>query len=443
MRIQLSDHFTYKKLFRFTLPSIIMMVFTSIYGVVDGYFVSNYVGKTPFAAVNLIFPFIMILAAFGFMFGTGGSALVAKSLGQKQDVKANMQFSLIVYSSIITGVILAVLGIIFVKPISILLGAEGELVKYCVIYGSIILAAIPFFMLQYEFQSFFIAAEKPKLGLLVTVISGVTNMVLDALFVAVFDWGLVRAALATALSQVVGGIIPLFYFGRKNTSLLRFTSTIFDARTLIKTCTNGSSELMSNLSMSLVSMLYNFQLIKYAGEDGIAAYGVLMYVNFCFLAIFIGYSVGTAPIISYHFGAKNHKELKSLLKKSIVIISLCSVAMLILSEVLAKPLSLMFVSYDKALLELTLRGFVIYSFSFLFAGLAIYGSSFFTALNDGLTSAIISFVRTLVFQIAAVIILPIFLDIDGIWLSLVVAEFLAVIVNILFLIGKRKKYKYW
>ncbi len=443
MRIQLSDHFTYKKLFRFTFPSIVMMVFTSIYGVVDGFFVSNYVGKTPFAAVNLIFPFIMILAAFGFMFGTGGSALVAKSLGQKQDIKANMQFSLIVYSSIITGVILAVLGIIFVKPISILLGAEGELVRHCVIYGSIILAAIPFFMLQYEFQSFFIAAEKPKLGLLVTVISGVTNMVLDALFIAVFDWGLVGAALATSLSQVVGGIIPLFYFGRKNTSLLRLTSTIFDARTLIKTCTNGSSELLSNLSMSLVSMLYNFQLIKYAGEDGIAAYGVLMYVNFCFVAIFIGYSVGTAPVISYHFGAKNYKELKSLLKKSIVLISLCSVAMLVLGEVLAKPLSLMFVSYDKTLLELTLRGFIIYSFSFLFAGLAIYGSSFFTALNDGLTSAIISFLRTLVFQIAAVMILPIFLEIDGIWFSIVIAEFLAVIVNILFLVGKRKKYKYW
>lgn len=443
MMIQLSDHFTYKKLFRFTFPSIMMMVFTSIYGVVDGYFVSNYVGKTPFAAVNLIFPFIMILGAFGFMFGTGGSALVAKSLGQKQDQKANMQFSLIVYSSIVTGVLISILGIVFVKPIALLLGAEGEMVRHCVTYGTIILAAMPFFMLQYEFQSFFITAEKPKLGFWVTVISGVTNMILDALFVAVFNFGLIGAALATALSQVVGGIIPLFYFGRKNNSLLKLTSTIFDSRTLIKTCTNGSSELMANLSMSLVSMLYNYQLMRYAGQDGIAAYGVLMYVNMIFIAIFIGYAVGTAPIISYHFGAKNHKELKSLLKKSTVIISVCSVAMLVLAELLARPLSLIFVSYDTTLLSITLRGFVIYSFSFLFAGFAIYGSSFFTALNDGLTSAIISFLRTMIFQIAAVLLLPLVLDIDGIWFSVVVAEGLAVVVNLIFLIVKRKKYKYW
>ena len=443
MKIQLSDHFTYKKIFRFTLPSVIMMVFTSIYGVVDGYFVSNYVGKTPFAAVNLIFPFIMVLASFGFMFGAGGSALVAKSLGQQQREKANMQFSLICYTSIVTGVILAVLGIVFIKPISILLGAEGELIKHCVIYGSIILAALPFFMLQFEFQSFFIAAEKPKLGLIVTLISGITNMILDWLFIKELNFGLVGAACATALSQVVGGIIPLFYFSFKNTSLLRFRSTIFDARTLVKTLTNGSSELMSNISMSLVCMLYNIQLMNYAGEDGIAAYGVLMYVNMIFLAVFIGYSVGTAPIISYHFGAKNHKELKSILQKSIVIISVCSVAMLILAELLAKPLSLIFVSYDRGLLEITLRGFIIYSFSFLFAGFAIYGSSFFTALNDGLTSALISFLRTMVFQIVAVMLLPLIWGIDGIWLSIVVAELLAVVVNIIFVVAKRKKYRYW
>ena len=442
MKIQLSDHFTYKKLFRFTLPSVIMMIFTSIYGVVDGYFVSNYVGKTPFAAINLIYPFIMVLGAFGFMFGAGGSALVAKSLGQKQEEKANMQFSLIVYTSIVTGIVLAFLGIVLVRPISLLLGAEGEMIKNCVIYGSIILAAMPFFMLQFEFQSFFITAEKPKLGLWATVASGVTNMVFDALFIAVFDFGLAGAACATALSQIVGGVIPLIYFGRKNTSLLKLSHTIFDGRTLLKTLTNGSSELMSNFSMSFVSMLYNFQLMKYAGEDGIAAYGVLMYVNMIFLALFIGYSVGTAPIISYHFGAKNHTELKSLLKKSLVIIGLCSIFMLFAGELLAKPLSLIFVGYDKALLDITLRGFVIYSFSFLFAGFAIYGSSFFTSLNDGLTSAIISFLRTMVFQIAAVFLLPLFFEIDGIWMSIVAAESMAVAVSFFFLVIHRKKYKY-
>lgn len=443
MNIQLSDHFTYKKLFLFTMPPIMMMIFTSIYSVVDGYFVSNYIGKTPFAALNLIYPFIMIMSSVGFMFGAGGSALIAKTLGQKQPQKANMQFSLIVYTSIILAVILSIIGIVFIKPISSLLGAQGEMKELCVLYGTIILIALPFFVLQFEFQSLFITAEKPKLGLWSTVASGVTNMVLDWLFIAIFNWGLAGAAIATALAQVVGGVIPLIYFSRKNTSLLKLSSTLFDSRTLIKTFTNGSSELMSNLSMSLVCMLYNIQLLKYAGENGVSAYGVLMYVSMIFIAVFIGYSVGTAPVISFHFGAKNHAELKNLLKKSILIIIISSVLMVILGEVLAKPLSLLYVGYDKELLELTQHSFVIYSFSFLFAGFAIFGSSFFTALNDGLTSAVISFLRTLVFQVAAILILPLIFDTDGIWYSLIVAEVLAVAVTVLFLFLKRKKYKYW
>lgn len=442
MKIQLSDHFTYKKLFWFTLPPIIMMVFTSIYSVVDGFFVSNYVGKTPFAALNLIYPFIMILGSVGFMFGTGGSALIAKTLGQGQKEKANMQFSLIVYTSIISGTILGILGIAFLRPVAILMGAEGEMLKQCVIYGGIILAAMPFFVLQFEFQSLFITAEKPNLGLWSTVASGVTNMILDALFIAVFKMGLAGAALATAIGQSVGGIIPLIYFGRKNNSLLKLTSTLFDGRTLIKTTTNGCSELMSNLSMSFICMLYNYQLMRYEGENGIAAYGVLMYVSMIFIAIFIGYAVGTAPVISYHFGAKNHKELKNLLKKSIVIITISSVAMLAWGEILAAPLSKLFVGYDSQLYSLTLDGFVIFSFSFLFSGFAIYGSSFFTALNDGVTSAVISFLRTLVFQLAAILILPLIWETNGIWLSLVAAEVLAVAVTAVYLVIKRKKYNY-
>lgn len=442
MEIKLSDRFSYKKLLRFTLPSIVMMIFSSIYGVVDGFFVSNFVGKTPFAAVNFIYPFIMVLGAFGFMFGTGGSALIAKTMGEGNKEKANSLFSLFVYVSTATGVVIGVLGFIFVGPVAKALGAEGELLENCIIYGRIILAAMPAFMLQFEFQSFFITAEKPQLGLVSTVASGVTNMVLDALFIALFHWGLVGAALATAMSQVVGGVIPLIYFSCRNTSLLRLGKTEFDVKALLKACTNGSSELMGNISMSLVSMLYNAQLMTYAGENGVAAYGVLMYVNMIFLSLFIGYSVGTAPIIGYHFGAQNHTELKSLLKKSLVIIGISSVAMLAMGEILAKPLSLIFVSYDPALLDMTLRGFAIYSFSFLFAGIAIFGSSFFTALNDGLTSALISFLRTLVFQIAAVIILPLIWELDGIWASIVVAELMAAVMTVLFIIGKQKKYHY-
>ena len=443
MKIQLSNHFTYKRLLRFTLPSMVMMIFTSIYGVVDGFFVSNFVGKTPFAAVNFIMPFLMILGTVGFMFGTGGSALVSKTMGEGDGEKANSIFSLVIYVSVGLGIIITVLGVIFIRPVAAMLGAEGILLDDCVLYGRIILAALPAFILQMEFQSFFITAEKPQLGLAVTVASGVTNMVLDALLVGALPLGLVGAATATAISQVVGGVIPVIYFSSRNSSLLRLGKAKFDGASLLKTCTNGSSELMSNVSMSLVGMLYNIQLLKYAGEDGIAAYGVMMYVNMIFIAVFIGYSIGTAPIIGYHFGALNNGELKSLLRKSLVIISGFSVCMLGLALVLAAPLSGIFVGYDSALLDMTVRGFRIFSLSFLFAGFAIFGSGFFTALNDGLTSALISFLRTLVFQILAVMLLPLVWELDGIWISVVVAEAMAVATGAVCLVVKRKKYKYW
>ncbi len=441
--IQLSDHFTYKKLLEFTFPSIIMLVFTSIYSVVDGFFVSNYVGKTPFAAVNFIMPFLMILGSFGFMFGTGGGALIAKTIGEDKTEKANAIFSLLVYSSIILGIFLAVLGIIFIRPIAQFLGAEGQLLEDSIKYGRIILLAIPAYILQYEFQCLFAAAEKPQLGLYVTVAAGLTNMILDALFVAVFPFGLKGAAAATTLSQCVGGIIPLIYFFRPNTSFLQITKTSFDGKSLIRTVINGSSELMSNISMSIVSMLYNAQLLKYAGQNGIAAYGVLMYVSIIFQAVFIGYSVGAAPVISYHYGAKNHKELKGLLKKSSILIGIFAVIMFIAAENLAKPLALIFVGYDEGLLVLTIRAFLIYSFSFIFSGFAIFGSSFFTALNDGFTSAMISFFKTLIFQIAAVLIFPLIWKIDGIWFSVVAAEIMAVAMTIYFLVTQKEKYHYW
>lgn len=441
--IKLSDHFTVKKLLRFTLPSIAMMIFTSIYGVVDGFFVSNFVGKTPFAAVNFIMPFLMILGTIGFMFGTGGSALISKTMGEGNLEKANRTFSLLTYTVMLCGILFALLGILFLRPIAALLGAEGEMLEHCVTYGRIILAALPFFVLQMAFQSFFVTAEKPQLGLIVTVAAGIANMVLDALLVGVFPLGLVGAALATAISQCVGALIPLIYFLRPNNSLLRLTKPSFDGAALLKTCTNGSSELMSNISMSLVGMLYNVQLLHYEGENGVAAYGVMMYVNMIFIAVFIGYSIGTAPIIGYHYGAKNDTELKNLLKKSLGLISIGAIGMLLLAFVLAAPLSGLFVGYDGELYELTRNGFFIFSFSFLFAGFAIFGSGFFTALNDGITSAIISFLRTLVFQIAAVMLLPLIWQTNGIWISIVVAELMAVAVSAFFLFLKRKKYRYF
>lgn len=440
--MQLSGHFGFRRLLKYTVPSIIMIIFTSVYGVVDGFFVSNYTGKTSFAAVNFIMPVLMVLGCVGFMFGTGGSAVISKTMGEGDRKKASEIFTFIVIASAVLGTALAVIGMFVLKPLAVLFGADGKLLTDSVFYGKIILAALPFYVLQFEFQCLFATAGKPKLGLFVTAAAGIANMVLDALFVAVLKWGLGGAAAATAISQVLGGIIPVIYFARKNTSLLRFVKFRFDGKVLLKTCTNGSSELMSNISMSVVSMLYNVQLMKYAGENGVAAYGVLMYVSMIFQAVFIGYSVGSAPIIGYNYGAQNHSELKGLLKNGFLFIGICAVFMFAAGELLSRPLSLMFVGYDEELLDMTAHAFSIFSFSFLLSGFSIFGSSYFTALNDGLTSALISFLRTLVFQIAAVLLFPIIFDLDGIWFSIVAAEIMSVTVTMLFLILKRKKYGY-
>lgn len=442
MRIKLSDHFNSRKLIRFTLPSVVMMIFTSIYSVVDGLFVSNFVGKTPFAAINLIMPLLIIVGALGFMIGTGGTAIVSKTLGEGKKELANQYFSMLVYVTIAGGILFAILGEIFLPTASVLLGAEGEMLDNCILYGRILLASMPFFMLQNVFQSFFVTAEKPQLGLAVTIAAGVTNMVLDALFVAVFQFGLAGAAWATAISQTIGGLFPILYFTRKNNSLLHLTRSPFYGRILLHTCTNGSSELMSNISASVVTMLYNFQLMRIAGEDGVAAYGAIMYVSFIFCAIFIGYAVGSAPVIGYHFGAGNTGELKSLLKNSLRLIGIAGCMMAVLSFILSVPMSRLFVGYDQELYQLTVRGFQIYAFSFLLCGLNIFGSAFFTALNNGLLSAVISFLRTLFFQSISVLVLPVFLGIDGIWLAIVAAELAALAVTASLLIANRKKYRY-
>lgn len=441
-QIQLSEHFTYKKLFRFCVPSIIMMVFTSIYGVVDGLFVSNFVGKTSFAAINLVMPFIMVLGGIGFMIGTGGSALVAKTLGEGKKELAHRYFTMMIYLTLILGILSSIVGIVFIRPIAIFLGATEGMLQECVIYSRSVLFFNTAFMLQNVFQSFLITAEKPKLGLAATVAAGITNMVLDALFIAVFHWGVAGAAIATGISQCVGGILPLIYFLRPNDSLLQLKKTRMEAGPLIKACINGSSELMTNISSSIVSMLYNFQLIRFAGENGVAAYGVLMYVQFIFIAIFIGYSIGTAPIIGYHYGAGNHSELKSMLKKILLIMGTIGVIMMGLAQVLAGPLARIFVGYDPELFAMTRHAFQIFSFAFVLSGINIFVSSFFTALNNGGVSAAVSFLRTLVFQLLSVLILPIFLGIDGIWLAITVAEICAFLISMLFLIAKRKKYHY-
>ena len=433
--IQLSDHFTYRKLLQFVFPSIVMMIFTSIYGVVDGLFVSNYAGKTAFAAINLVMPFIMVLGGIGFMIGTGGTALVSKILGEGDQEKAKRYFSMMILFTVLVGAVLTAVGVVFMRPVALFLGATPEMLTDCVLYGRIVNAFTAAFMLQNVFQSFLIAAEKPKLGL-------AANMVLDALFVAVFHWGIAGAAIATGLSQCVGGLFPLLYFLRPNTSKLRLVRTKLELRPILNACGNGSSELMSNISSSIVSMVYNFQLLKYLGEDGVSAYGVLMYVQFVFVAIYIGYSIGCAPIVGFHYGAQNHPELKNMLRMSVILMSASGVVLTVLARVLAAPLAKLFVGYDEGLFTLTCHAFRLFSYAFLFAGFNIFASSFFTALDNGLISAAISFLRTLVFQTSSVILLPLLLGVDGIWYAITAAEIFATLISIIFLLAKRRKYHY-
>ena len=440
MKIQLSEHFTYKKLLRFAMPSMVMMLFTSIYCVVDGIFVSNFAGKTAFAAVNLIMPYIMLLGTLGVMIGTGGTALVSMTMGTGDHPRANRIFSQLIWFTILAGVGMSILGIALLRPASILMGAEGELVSLCVTYGLYILPALPALLLQNVFQTFCAAAEKPNLGLIFTIAAGLMNIVLDALLVPIL--GVKGAAIATAASQCVGGFGPLLYFSRKNSSLLRLSRAKIEGKVLLRTCTNGSSELMSNLSLNLVSMLYNWQLMRFAGENGVAAYGVVMYVQFLFVSVFLGFCFGVSPVIGYHYGANNHSELKSLLRKCLAILAVLSLGLTALSEGLATPLSRIFVGDDPALLAMTKKAFIICSLIFLMGGFNIFGSSFFTALNNGLVSAVISFLRTLIFQVAAVLIMPVFFGLDGIWWSVVASDMAAIILTSICIIKFRKRYNY-
>ena len=442
MTIQLSDHFTFPRLLRFTMPSIAMMIFTSIYGVVDGIFVSNFAGKTAFAAVNLIMPYVMVFGTLGFMVGTGGTALISMTLGTGDRKKANELFSLLTCTAVIGGIVLTILSIAFMRPAAKLLGGEGQMLEDAVLYGCIVQSALTAYILQFAFQSFCVAAEKPNLSLTMTIVSGCTNIVLDALFVGLFRWGLVGAAVATAFAQILGAVIPLVYFARPNRSLLRLGKFTFDAKALLRTAANGSSELMSNLSMSLVSMLYNLQLMAHAGENGIAAYGVIMYVNFIFISVFIGLSIGAAPIIGFNHGAENHPELRNVLRKCLTLLAVFSVVLTLTAELIARPLAGIFVGYDAALHDMTTRGFRIYILSFLLSGFNIFGSSFFTALNNGLISALISFLRTLVFQIGAVLLLPLVFELDGIWWSVVAAELGSLALTAFFMLKYRKRYHY-
>ncbi len=448
MRIQLSDHFTFKKLLLFVMPSVVMMVFTSVYSVVDGLFVSNSQdGEAGIAAINLIYPMFMIFGSVGFMIGAGGSALVSKTLGEGDKEKANKYFSMLTYITLVLGIFIAVAGQFAVEPIARLLGATEEpIYGFCVLYGRILLGTLPFFILQNIFQSFFVTAEKPRLGLIVVASAGILNIVLDAVLISGFKLGLLGAAIATAASQVFGGVFPIIYFVIKNSSLLRLTKTKFYGKAFLKACTNGSSEFFSNAASAIVVILYNFQIQSILGgelgKSGVAAYGSIMYIAMIFFSIFMGYAVGSAPIMGFHYGAQNKAEMKNIFKKSLIIMGVAGLAMFGLSEALASPFMRLF-GYEEAVYQMALRGFRIYAIVFLFVGFNIFGSSLFTALNNGLVSALISFLRTIVFQVAAVMVLPIFIGLDGVWTAGLFSDLCALIVAVIFILCYRKKYGYF
>lgn len=442
MPIRLSDHFTYGKLLRFTVPSMIMVIFTSIYSVIDGLFVANFVGETPFAAVNIVWPFIMIIGAVGFMFGSGGSALVAKILGEKHNFKARRIFSLIIYTVIVLGIVFAAIGLCFIRNALAILGVSGNLMTESMVYAKILFPAIPALMLQVIFQSFMATAERPKFGLWITITAGIINFILDALFIIVWKWGLSGAAWATAVSQIIGGLVPLIYFTLPNKSPLRLGRTGLHFRALIKACTNGISEFLSNISMSLVGMLYNYQMLRFIGEDGVIAYGIISYVNFIFLAAFLGYTVGSNPIVSFHYGAGNKTELKNLLHKSLHLTAAAAIILTITAEITSPLIAAIFIRNDPPLAAMTTLGFRIYALSFLLAGFNIYASGFFTALNNGLISAVISFCRTMIFECLCVLILPILFGLNGIWSAIIFAEIMALIISIIFIKKMQRRYGY-
>jgi len=443
MPIKLSDHFNYAKLLKFTFPTIIMMIFTSLYGIVDGIFISNFAGSDPFAAVNFVWPLVMMFSTIGFMVGMGGSALVSKTLGEERQETAKRYFSMLIYFEIIVGIIFAVIGIFVVKPVSHLMGAEGEILDYCVRYGRLLFIALPIFILQNSFQSFMIAAERPKLGLFITLIAGFTNIIFDFILIYLCKWGIEGAAIATAISQCVGGLIPLFFFIFKNSTHLRLVATKFEIKPIAKACLNGLSEMMMNISLSLLNMLYNYQLMRITGKDGVIAYGIIMYVSFIFVGTFLGYANGSAPIVSFHYGAKNEDELKNLFKRSLIIIFIFSIVLTGIAEAASPLLAMIFVGYDDDLYKMTLRAIRIYSISFIILGYNIYASALFTALNNGIVSAIIAISRTLVTQIAMVFILPIFFDLDGVWMAVSFSEGISIIISIVLILLNRKKYHYY
>lgn len=439
----LGGHYGARRLFISSLPLIGMMVLISIYSIVDGLFVSNLVGTTAFAALNLIWPAIGLVGALGLMVGTGGAALVSKTLGEGDEPRANRYFSMFVEFILLLSVVLAVPLLVWMEPLAVAIGAEGEMVRQCAIYGRICAAGMPAFMMQMGIQPFFMVAGRPRMGTWISLVSGLLNIGLDALFIIVCGWGLAGAAAGSMLACCFGGFYPLWYFSsRFNRSSLAFKATGFEFGPLAKACSNGLSEFVGNISFNIVSMCYNWQLMRFYGENGVAAYSVILYLGFIFVAVYSGYNMTVTPLVGFNFGAGNKRELRSLLRHSLTLMLVLGVLLAGTAELLAGPAARLFVGYDSELTALTVHATRLYAPSFLITGLTLFVSAWFTGLNNGPVSALASFSRTFVFELSCVFLLPVLLGVNGIWLSAPAAEILSLFLGAALLLRFRSRYGY-
>lgn len=421
--------FGFFSLLKFALPSVIMMMVMGLYSMVDSMFVSRFVSTNALSAINVVYPVINLLIGLGVMLASGGSAVIAAKMGAGKTDEARRDFSMIVTIGLASSIVIAVAGLIFIRPIVTFLGASELLVDYAVTYLAIILMFAPANMLQMLFQMFFVTAGRPGLGLTFIIGAGLVNAVLDYVFIVPLGMGIAGAALATGIGYLIPAAAGLiFFFGKKKE--LYFTKPKFSAAVLGSSCSNGSSEMVSNLSMAVVTLVFNRIMMNLAGEDGVAAVTIVMYAQFLLSSIFMGFSLGVQPVISFHHGAGNRRNLKGIYRHCIVFIAIAAVSVFAVAMTLGPTLTTIFTPKDTNVWTLAVRGFMILPFCFLLEGFSIYASAAFTALGDGKTSALISFLRTFLFILTGLLTLPLAFGIDGVWLAVPVAELCSVLVVI-------------
>lgn len=438
----IAQEFNLISLLRFVAPTVVMLVFMSLYQMVDAVFVSKFVGENALSALNIVYPFPSIVIAVSIMLATGGSAIIARNMGEGKEKEAKENFSFIVLVGAVIGVAIATAGILFIEPLIYMLGATPSLYDYCYEYLFILVLSVPLSVFQMLFQSFFVTAGKPHLGLTLTVLGGVSNIVLDYVFIVLCGFGVSGAALATSIGYSIPGLFGLIYFAVSRKGTLYFVKPVFRWGVLFKCCINGSSEMVNNLAVAVTTFLFNVLMLKYEGEAGVAAITIVLYAQFLMTSAFMGFSSGIAPVVSFNYGSGNVRQLKKIFKISVWVIAVVSAAVFVIAETCSDVVIMVFTPAGSEVFGLTKYGFAIFSFSFLCTGMNIFASALFTAFSNGKISAILSFLRTFVFLTACLLFLPLFWGVDGIWLAVPVAEVMALFVSVYYLVRFKKVYQY-